>query len=211
HDRKVLARSMFLVSDMNDRVYSYEINVATLNDVEALESIAFRTFPDACPHVSEKDQLAFMRDNLTSKHFAHYIQSDTADVFVARCLGEIVAYVLVDYNNKQNDDILPMLRHNEHRYVDGGPVAYLSKFYVDRPWRSSGVAYGLWCFIKTHIQEKIASRHSHVTMWLSTNAANKRAQKAYKKMGFSKVGTRHFMVGDTDNLDYIYATVIDVE
>jgi RimJ/RimL family protein N-acetyltransferase len=41
-------------------------------------------------------------------------------------------------------------------------------------------------------------------VWLGVNQLNERAQRFYAKSGFSKVGTKRFLVGDRYEDDYVF-------
>ncbi len=41
-------------------------------------------------------------------------------------------------------------------------------------------------------------------MWLGVNQENERAQKFYAKSGFTRVGTKRFLVGDNYEHDYVF-------
>jgi tRNA (guanine37-N1)-methyltransferase len=40
-------------------------------------------------------------------------------------------------------------------------------------------------------------------LWLGTNSGNKRAQKAYRRSGFTRAGRRTFRVGETTHSDVV--------
>ena len=97
--------------------------------------------------------------------------------------------------------------------IDGrerkSPLVYLSKYYIDRPWRGTGASLLLWEATRELLAERV-NEWENPFVYLGTNAKNRRAIKAYKKLGFVKVGTRHFMVGDQDNLDVVLARELRV-
>ena len=85
-----------------------------------------------------------------------------------------------------------------------GPLVELSKFYVERAWRSSGAAYLLGCETLRRLSD--ATRDFPAPfVWLGTNKANRRAMKAYRKFGFRRVATRAFKVGGVMNDDVVFA------
>ena len=65
-------------------------------------------------------------------------------------------------------------------------------------------------FVKITRESLPQVRDKYPFIYLGTNAKNRRAIKAYKKLGFAKVGSRHFMVGDQDNLDVVLARELHV-
>ena len=77
-------------------------------------------------------------------------------------------------------------------------AAYLSKCYVDAPWRGSGIA-------DTLVERAVAdaAQCGHTSVALGTNRANKHAQTFYKRHGFRRRSTRTFDVGGVLNHDVV--------
>ncbi|RTE49486.1 tRNA (guanosine(37)-N1)-methyltransferase TrmD [Actinobaculum sp. 352] len=84
-----------------------------------------------------------------------------------------------------------------------GELIELSKFYLRRYARGSGAQELLWDGTRRALLERITGAEPYI--WLGTNEGNRRAQQAYKKLGFHAVSTRIFAVGDQDNSDVIFA------
>ncbi|PHP52273.1 N-acetyltransferase [Actinomyces ruminis] len=76
----------------------------------------------------------------------------------------------------------------------------MSKVYVDARLRASGIA-------PTLLAEAVcdAATMGVTALWLGTNDANRRAQKAYRRAGFRKVGTRTYEVGGRRCRDVVMA------
>ena len=82
----------------------------------------------------------------------------------------------------------------------GENCAYLSKCYLDRRWRGSGLAGALLEVTHAYLQE----RFPHLTkIGLGTNQGNRRALKFYRHHGYRKCGRRTFLVGGIENQDLI--------
>ncbi|MBE6484757.1 MAG: tRNA (guanosine(37)-N1)-methyltransferase TrmD [Actinomycetaceae bacterium] len=84
-----------------------------------------------------------------------------------------------------------------------GELIELSKFYLRRSARGSGAQELLWDGTRRALLERVTGPEPYI--WLGTNEGNRRAQEAYKKLGFHAVSTRIFTVGDQDNSDVIFA------
>lgn len=176
--------------------------------------LARRTFPDACPDYMSKDDIElFMDANLSPDMFRTYLSSDSwVLVGVRDPKGNLIAYSLSLV--PQGDGVAgetegapsdAVLSAGERQ----GPLIELSKFYLDRPWRGSGIA-GL---LMTATLEELAARTKEWPrpyLWLGTNRGNKRAKALYSKLGFEKVGTREFTVGEQNNDDIVMARTLDV-
>jgi tRNA (guanine37-N1)-methyltransferase len=48
-----------------------------------------------------------------------------------------------------------------------------------------------------------ARAHGAAGVWLGVNEENARAQRFYAKHGFERIGTKHFLVGDRLEDDYV--------
>lgn len=70
------------------------------------------------------------------------------------------------------------------------PVAELSKLYLDPRLRGSGLGPAL-------LEQAVAAARTAGArrLWLGTHTGNRRAQKAYKRAGFRRAGTRVYDVG----------------
>ena len=84
-----------------------------------------------------------------------------------------------------------------------GELVYLSKLYVDTPWRGTGVFDILMREALAEVARRAEGGEPYV--WLGTNTANKRAIRAYKRAGFRVVGAREFVVGEQINKDVTLA------
>lgn len=178
----------------------------------ALAHLAATTFPDACPpDVSAADIEAFIAANLTEARFRDYLTGDDSLVVALWCEGTPIGYSLVlfptDDDVRGRDDGAPA------DFVDGtdrdGPLVNLSKLYLLREWRGSGVAEKL---VRETLGAIAASTSSSKNpyVWLGTNPGNRRAVKFYEKMKFKKTGTREFVVGDQINHDVTLARAVNL-
>ena len=171
-----------------------DVRLADLEDVVAVSELAARTFPDACPENLPQEAI--------DDHIARQLNPDVFDalisdperhrVFVAEVWGGLVGYVLTHVG----PDALPSELVRPGRVEDGS--AYLSKCYVDRAWRGSGIADVL---LERAVAD--AAELGHTAVVLGTNRANKAAQAFYKRHGFRKRSTRTFDVGGVRNDDVV--------
>ncbi len=205
---------------------------------QELSTFARATFPDAAPSYLPPEAIEnFMAEHLSPEAFTAYLTSPEYIVTVVRegeekrlerpafsslehaehpivacSSGRILAYSLVLVPEGEGiagaEEGAPahaQLKSGLRR----GPLLELSKFYADAHWRSSGVATLLFEATLTAARQRTAGYEAPY-IWLGTNIANKRAQKAYKRLGFERVGKRDFLVGDVNNVDVVFARRIDV-
>ncbi|VEI12693.1 tRNA (guanosine(37)-N1)-methyltransferase TrmD [Trueperella bialowiezensis] len=200
-DRAKLAELGWLVQ--GDELVNVVVEEASPEEATAVAELAGRLFPHACPpEMKTEDIQAFIDQNLTEKHFAHYIADPNHIVLVARDGRDIGGYSLSIIPRPGEvepdapvDVVLDVPRN--------GPLAYLSKMYIEPAWRGTGLFDLLMG--ETIAAIRRASDGPEPYVWLGTNAGNKRAIRAYKRAGFAVVGEREFLVGDQINKDVTLA------
>lgn len=185
------------------------VRPATAADVDALASLARRTFPDACPpELSDEAVARHVEDNFAPESIRAWLTGDY-QALVLEVDGELAGYSLV------------RRRLTDADIAEGAPVGavvgtpregelmYLSKVYLDRPWRGSG-AFDILMRETLERAAQSATDQANPYIWLGTNAGNRRAINAYKKVGFVKAGTREFRVGDVVNNDVTMVRALPV-
>ena len=171
-----------------------DIRRAEVGDAHALSALAARTFPEACPPDLPREAIdAFIAAELSPDMFeAVASQPERYRILVADVDGALVGYTLTVVGKGAIPD----------ECVRPGKVeadaAYLSKCYVDAPWRGSGIA-------DTLVERALAdaAQCGHTSVALGTNRANKHAQAFYKRHGFRRRSTRIFDVGGVLNHDVV--------
>lgn len=219
-DRAQLASLGWFVPQNALHPMRVEYRAATMQDAPALSEFAAQTWPDACPAGMKRADIdAFVQEHLTSAAFAQYLAAPERYLVylaeIVEChredltqLHEIVAYLLIEISDQQHGVVAPeagapidFLYHGVRR---DGPLVYLSKAYVDRDWRGRGIfrEFAEWGFAQT--ASRLQNFHKPF-IWLGTAVQNKRAQRAYRALGFEYAGKREFTVGDEVNKDVTMA------
>lgn len=208
-DKKAKAKLAELGWVVSDRVAHVEIAPVQVSEAGELSAFASHLFPDACPHdMSETDIASFVGEQLCEESFAQRVADDRYLVLGARVAGRLAGYAVAFFPATSGDVAATKTAGAPTELVlDGverdGELVYLSKFYVDRPWRGSGL---FDYFIKDTLRaiaEKCEGVQPYV--WLGTNAGNKRAIRAYTRAGFVRAGVRDFIVGEKVNKDITLA------
>ena len=170
------------------------VRLARPEDAAAVSELAARTFPDACPASLPSESIEeHITTQLGPEVFEAAIASpDQHRLFVAEAGADLVGYALTHVG----PDALPSDLVRPGRVEEGS--AYLSKCYVDRAWRGSGIADAL---IEHAVADAGAAGHRAIV--LGTNRGNKAAQAFYKRHGFRKRSTRTFDVGGVRNYDVV--------
>lgn len=220
-DRAALAREGWLVPDAAARPLAASLRPALAEDVSALADLAGRTFPDACPpFLTAEHVAAHVRDILSPQRMGAWVADRRALVSVIALdetaeldldgawhslpEGTLVGYSVVLLEQPDSEGRLVSGLDEQPRCVrssvlnsgqlgeaaGGVLVAELSKVYVDARLRGSGAASLL-------LAEALCDADSAGVdvLWLGTHESNRRAQKAYRRAGFVKAGTRVYDVG----------------
>jgi ribosomal protein S18 acetylase RimI-like enzyme len=160
-------------------------------DVAELADVAARTFPLACPpSVSHANIASFIDANLSDARFTEYLADPRRLILTASRHDRIVGYAMLIQGVGDDPDV--------QRAVPLRPAAELSKMYVLPDNHGSGVATAL-------MDAALAAAVEWGTncMWLGVNQKNHRAQRFYKKSGFTINGTRTFQLGGNEENDYV--------
>ncbi len=160
-------------------------------DVAELAGVAARTFPLACPpSVSHANIASFIDANLSDARFSEYLADPRRLILTVSQHDRIVGYAMLIQGVGDDPDV--------QRAVPVRPAVELSKMYVLPANHGSGVSTAL-------MDAALAAAVDWGTncVWLGVNQQNLRAQRFYKKSGFTVNGTRTFQLGDHDENDYV--------
>lgn len=154
------------------------VRPAVVADIAELAEVAATTFPLACPDsVPDDDVAAFVATHLSPQRFSDYLAEPDRIVLVA-CAGDRIA----GYTMAVRED----------------DTVELSKMYVLAEHHRSGAAAGLMDAAIAWARDRGAA-----TIWLGVNERNERAQRFYRKSGFTVTGTRTFTLGASVENDFV--------
>jgi ribosomal protein S18 acetylase RimI-like enzyme len=169
------------------------VRIATADsvDIAELAGVAARTFPLACPpSVTRANIAAFVDANLSAVRFAEYLSDPQRLILTASQDGRIVGYAMLIRGVGDDPDV--------QRVVRARPAVELSKMYVLPDNHGSGVSTALMGAALA-----AAADWGGGCVWLGVNQKNIRAQRFYKKCGFTVNGTRTFQLGGRTESDYV--------
>ncbi len=167
------------------------VSPAAPADLPELAAVAAATFPLACPPTSTAEDIAaFVAENLSAARFAEYLADADRAVFVARQGIRILGYAILIHARPTDADVRAAL--------PDGPVTELSKIYVAPDAHGGPVAAALMRAAIDDTRDRGTG-----TLWLGVNQQNERAQRFYRKHGFTISGTKTFRLGDTLENDYV--------
>lgn len=172
---------------------SFRVRPAYDADIPALRELACATFPMACPSsvtaedITEHCNYQFNEERLRGHltNLAHYlaVAKDTES-------EHLLGYLLLIAGAEMDPVAYEKLRVRPSLGVD--------KLYVRAEHHGSRISDALM----NHAVEQ-AVNCGYSSLWLGTNAENKRALRFYKKQGFEIVGPRIYYVGTTRNDDVV--------
>ena len=168
------------------------IRPALADDAVALAAVAAATFPLACPpHTTPEAKAAFIASVLSEERFAGYLADPSRRLIIAEDAdGSAVGYTMVNLGEPSDADVRSCLRIR--------PTAELSKCYVLPGHHGEGVAGRL---LAASLDAGTVA--GAAGMWLGVNEENAKAQRFYAKHGFEQVGSKHFLVGDRYEDDWV--------
>lgn len=167
------------------------ITAATGADVGELARVAAATFPLACPPSAQPaDIAAFIADNLSERCFATYLADPDRRVLAARDDGRAIGYAMMVRGVGSDPAVDTAVRHR--------PAVELSKMYVLADRHGTGAAAALMDAALQWAADVGAD-----CVWLGANRNNARAQRFYRKFGFSVVGDRAFRLGTGVECDVV--------
>jgi ribosomal protein S18 acetylase RimI-like enzyme len=160
---------------------------ASVSDSDVLARIAAATFPLACPpHTTEEAKATFIATHLSRANFEAYLADPARDILIAEVGDEAVGYTMLVFAEPTDPDVVAALSLR--------PSIELSKFYVLQGHHGQGIA-----------AETLSTARDRgaAGVWLGVNEENARANRFYEKNGFVQVGTKHFLVGDNYEDDFV--------
>ncbi|OBC00177.1 acetyltransferase [Mycobacterium sp. 852013-50091_SCH5140682] len=161
-------------------------------DLPELAAVAAATFPLACPPSSTPENIAaFIAENLSEQRFGDYLGDPERVLLIAReNSGAIAGYAMLIRGVPDDDDV--------QRAVELRPAIELSKIYVLPQRHGAGAAPALM----TDALQRAATL-GFSSVWLGVNQTNERAQRFYRKHGFTVNGTKTFRLGAGIENDYV--------
>ncbi len=162
------------------------------------------TFPLACPPTTtDEAKAAFIAANLAPDRFKEYLRDPMRRLLVAERNGGVIGYTMLvlpaePSTGPADSDVAAA--------VTVRPTAELSKVYVLPEHHGGGAARRL-----VEATLRVAADEGIASVWLGVNQLNDRANAFYAKCGFSRVGTKRFLVGDVWEHDFAREHVFSAE
>lgn len=165
-----------------------KIRRGTVGDAETLAPLAVKIFNDAFaanPLNKQEDMHAYIAEAFSLEQTRRELSDANTIFFIAEADAQMIGYAKLQEHS------------TEDCVSDTRPIE-LSRLYVLKDFHGQGIAGKLMdeCF-------DIAERKNYQTMWLGVWEHNLRAQKFYEKLGFVKVGSHVFQLGNDAQIDWV--------
>jgi GNAT superfamily N-acetyltransferase len=168
------------------------VRVAAESDVPLLAEVAAATFGLACPPGMSQERVdAFIAEVLSPTCFEGYLADPERHVLLAEQDGIPLGYAMLVAGEPADSDVSAALTLR--------PTVELSKIYVLPEAHGTGASAELMA-----AGLRWAGATGAAGAWLGVNQENERAQRFYAKSGFTRVGTKRFLVGGTYEDDYVF-------
>lgn len=167
------------------------VRIATADDAALLHELAAATFALACPPDTLQSAIDdFIAKNLSHANFDAYLADETRQLFIASVEGVPAGYTMIIHAEPSDPDVTAV--------VTTRPTSELSKVYVLAGHHGTGLATEL-----VRVTVEAARTTGSASVWLGVNNENAKANRFYEKQGFVNVGTKHFLVGEKLEDDFV--------
>ena len=167
------------------------VRQAVAEDAPLLHELAAATFALACPPGTLQSAIDdFIAKNLSLEKFETYLADETRELFIASVGGVPAGYTMIIHADPTDEDVLAV--------VTSRPTSELSKVYVLAGHHGTGLASEL-----VRVTVEAARAKGAASVWLGVNNENAKANRFYEKQGFVNVGTKHFLVGEKLEDDFV--------
>lgn len=157
-------------------------------DIEAIAKLGSTTFASSFGYsLPASDLHAYLEEAYSLSSIANDLANPLIDIIVA-CddHDHVIGFVQLTQGT-----IEPCIADAER------PIE-LQRLYVDERYHGGGVGRAL-----ENAVESLSRERGFKTMWLGVWEENLKAQKAYERFGFSKVGSHDFVMGTCVQTDWI--------
>ncbi|KAH7391393.1 acyl-CoA N-acyltransferase [Cadophora sp. MPI-SDFR-AT-0126] len=166
----------------------FRIRAAEPKDVEAIAALGSRVFSNSFGYsLSAVDLEAYLKSSYSHSAIASDLSNPNMDTIVATDANDHV----VGFSQLTRGTTEPCLAGVEK-------TVELQRLYVSEDCHGAGIGKKLANRI-----EEMAKEQGFLTMWLGVWEENFKAQKVYQKLGYVKVGSHDFKMGDCIQTDWI--------
>lgn len=169
------------------------IRRATLDDASLIADIGARTF-----------EVSFRTDN-RMKDMEQYLSLSFSKTHIEAQLADPSSVFLLAYEDSKAVGYAMLRASKKPNSVNGTKAVELVRIYVEKEIIGKGYGSALMDFC---LEE--AKKNGYHTIWLGVWEKNLRAIRFYGTWGFTKVGTKEFVLGSDLQTDHIMARPVEM-
>ncbi|WP_313509278.1 GNAT family N-acetyltransferase [Enterococcus sp.] len=163
-----------------------EIKQCTVADLEELAAISISTYKDTFDAFNtEENMRIYLEEAYNKPKLTKELNTAASAFFFLQSEGQTAGYIKINWGDAQTEAIAPNGLEVERIYI--------KKEYKRR---------GLGTVLLSHA-ETCAKEMGKTSIWLGVWEHNLPALAFYKKMGFEKVGSHSFFMGDDEQIDLL--------
>jgi ribosomal protein S18 acetylase RimI-like enzyme len=173
---------------MNDS--QIKIRRGKIEDAEKLAPLAIKIFNDTFagnPLNKPEDMRAYIAEAFSLEQIRHELIDQEMIIFIVEADNRMIGFA-------------KLLEHSIEECVDDKDPIEIQRFYIAGEYHGRGIAQKLMeeCLAVARLKQ-------YKTIWLGVWEFNHRAQRFYEKLGFEKVGTHIFQLGNDPQTDWVMA------
>lgn len=172
-----------------------KLTQCTLADIETLQAISIETFVDTFQAQNTPENLAdYLQQALNLQQLTNEVTHPESAFYFLEKEEQQLAYIKINTGAAQTDDI--------EAAVNG---LQLERIYIRKSYQRGGYGKYLLQWVSQRALEL-----GKDTLWLGAWEHNPNALSFYDKMGFVKIGSHPFLMGDEKQTDFILAKRLDI-
>lgn len=169
-----------------------EIKQCTIADLSELAEISVSTYFDTFEAFNSADNMRiYLEEAYNKPKLTKELNTAESAFFFIQHEGETAGYLKINWGRAQTESIAP----------DGLEI---ERIYIKSAFKRLG--YGK--LLLTHA-EKMAREMQKRSIWLGVWEHNPNALAFYDQMGFEKVGSHSFFMGDDEQTDFLMEKQLD--
>ena len=168
--------------------HDFKIKIVEDKEWELLLKIACETFAATFQHLNTKENFdKYIAENLNGKCVKKELANAGSVFYFYYFKKQLAGYVKLNENDAQTEEL-------------GASAIEIERIYLYEKFQGKGLGRKMM----EHIF-KIASEKNKSKIWLGVWEENIAAIKFYEKLGFKKIGSHEFYLGNDLQTDFLYA------
>ncbi|HLR52048.1 MAG TPA: GNAT family N-acetyltransferase [Candidatus Avamphibacillus sp.] len=163
----------------------------TLEDLHKLQEISYETFNETFRDQNSSENLRiYLERAFNLEQLENELSNISSEFYFVYFKNEVAGYLKININDAQSEEM-------------GHDSLEIERIYIKNKFQRHGL--GKVLFNKAL---EVAKEHNKKKIWLGVWEKNENAISFYKKMGFIKIGTHSFFMGDEEQTDLIMSKTL---